>query len=217
MDTNSGILLCRWCDNRVVHLISTHTGVTPMENVTRYDRKAKQTVTINSPIVKVYNKFMGGIDLLDSLSFLYKHRMKCHRWYIYIWHHTLHIAVVNAWLLYRRHSEQIRDCDRHMPLKEFQMSIAESLILRDRRVGRTSFIDHLSVSRKRPFVSAPVQPEVRYDLLDHFPIFAEKRSRCKLCPAGAKNGFTYIKCGKCQVFLCLNRERNCFYEFHHKS
>ena len=160
---------------------------------------------------------MGGIDLLDSLCFMYKIRMKCHRWYIYIWHHTLHIAVVNAWLLYRRQYHQLHGNEKsRMVLKDFQMAIADSLLKRNKSAGRPSLLNMLTVSRKRPCSSASIQLDIRYDMIDHFPIFEDRRNRCKLCPSGAKDGFTFVKCNKCGIHLCLNKNRNCFYLYHHK-
>ena len=55
----------------------------------------------------------------------------------------------------------------------------------------------------------------------HMPIFSEKRGNCKYCYhlvtnkrlQGAENR-TNIKCLCCEVYLCLNKNRNCFIEFH---
>ena len=83
--------------------MSSFIGIEPVNDVKRYD--AKQHKYIDVPrlyIVKQYNSYMGGIDKLDIMSALYKARIKSRRWYIYIWLHSVTIAVVNTWLLYRR-------------------------------------------------------------------------------------------------------------------
>lgn len=52
--------------------------------------------------------------------------------------------------------------------------------------------------------------EIRFDNIGHFPMHLEAnstRKRCKNCG----NGLTLIKCMKCNVFLCLNANRNCFF------
>lgn len=48
----------------------------------------------------VSNKYMGGVDMLEqninvSLSLRSRH------WYIYIFWHTIILAVINTWLLYK--------------------------------------------------------------------------------------------------------------------
>ncbi|KAG1714974.1 Dynactin subunit 6 [Nymphon striatum] len=67
---------------------------------------------------------MGGVDLMDMLSALYKYSIKSRRWYLYIWFHTLTVALVNAWLLYRRQHPG-KKC---MKLRDFQVEVAEALV-----------------------------------------------------------------------------------------
>ena len=58
---------------------------------------------------------------------------------------------------------------------------------------------------------------------DHMPIFSEKRGNCKYCyllvtgkrRQGAENR-TNIKFLCCEVYLCINKNRNCCIEFHKK-
>ena len=76
---------------------------------------------------------------------------------------------------------------------------------------------------RRPLVSSPpVKPPtnrptkrpavvIRKDGTNHLPIWDEKRQRCKL---GGCDGFSYIKCCRCNMHLCLNKDRNCFVTFH---
>jgi len=70
---------------------------------------------------------MGGIDLLDMMSTLYKRQLKSKRWYLYIFYHTITISVVNAWFLYRRDCAALK-IEKPMPLKRFQAMVAEELI-----------------------------------------------------------------------------------------
>ena len=39
------------------------------------------------------------MDLLDSFTAIYKFPMKSRRWYVYMFWHTIILAVINAWLL----------------------------------------------------------------------------------------------------------------------
>ena len=134
--------------------------------------------------------------------------MKMRRWYMYILWHTVTISVVNSWLHYKRH------CRLHEinPLKlcDFASDIAEGLI-------------ECKAKFRRPLVSSPpVKPPtnrptkrpayvIRKEGTNHLPIWDEKRQRCKL---GGCDGFSYIKCCRCNMHFCLNKDRNCFVTFH---
>ncbi|KAL7880955.1 hypothetical protein SRHO_G00032090 [Serrasalmus rhombeus] len=119
--------------------------------------------------------------------------MKSHRWYIYIFWHTITLAVINAWLLYKR------DCKAcKIPKKEilnrrgFQAQLASSLIL----VNSISPLTSMTVIPQRP-VSALrrlcVPPmDVRKDKVAHFPV-KSKRGRCRHCD----KGYTNTLCRKC--------------------
>ena len=66
-------IIVRWYDNKAVNLLSSFVGVEPLGNVKRWkiNRKAKTYIMVPRPaIVDTYNRFMGGIDLLDMLSAL---------------------------------------------------------------------------------------------------------------------------------------------------
>jgi hypothetical protein len=46
----------------------------------------------------------------------------------------------------------------------------------------------------------------------HWPEHLADKSRCKLCI----KSYSRMKCGKCNVALCLNKWNNCFKDFHVK-
>ena len=73
----SEIAAVKWLDNKGVHLLSNFAGSQPQSTASRYNRKTKTYDTIVCPnIVKVYNKFMGGIDSFDSYIALYRTKTK---------------------------------------------------------------------------------------------------------------------------------------------
>ncbi|XP_065820319.1 piggyBac transposable element-derived protein 3-like [Labrus bergylta] len=111
-------IVVRWYDNKAVNLISSFVGIEPAGNVKRWDRKSKTHIMVPRPaIVETYNKFMGGVDLLDMLSALYKFSFRSRRWYMYIWWHTVTVAVINAWNLYRRDQKKLNPKKKPMPLR----------------------------------------------------------------------------------------------------
>ncbi|XP_047109581.1 piggyBac transposable element-derived protein 2-like [Schistocerca piceifrons] len=123
-----------WKDNKSVMLLSTLAGQQPIHEAGRYDKKTKSRITIPCPqIIKLYNKHMGGVDLLDSIMGRHKILVKSRKWYIRLFYHLLDMGVVNSWLLYRRVAET-KGIRRTMKLSEFRMEIAHCLC----RSGQTS-------------------------------------------------------------------------------
>ena len=52
--------------------------------------------------------------------------------------------------------------------------------------------------------------DTRKDGVDHMPKWSENRQRCLKC----KTGFSLVSCKKCSIWLCLNKDRNCFEQYH---
>ena len=211
VEATSNVIALRWYDNKAVDVVSSYVGVEPAGEVRRWDKKSKQYIDIQRPnIIATYNMFMGGVDLLDSLTSLYKQTMKSKRWYMYIFWHTVMITCVNAWLWYKRHCVLLKE--KPMKLCTFISGIAGGLIEFKAKVGRPSLSP--SPMPKQAVVKSQKRPseDSRGDCVDHFPVWDTKRQRCKF--SGCDNGFSYVKCLKCNVHLCLNKERNCYTAYH---
>ena len=74
VEENSNIIAVRWFYNKAVTLLFTHTGVQPIMEAKRWNKKKKDHAILPMPaIVDSYNSNIGGIDLLDS--FLAKYRL----------------------------------------------------------------------------------------------------------------------------------------------
>ena len=91
--------------------------------------------------------------------------------------------------------------------------IAESLQLQnkdsERKPGRPKgSISPTSYVGWKPSVPAPI-PSVRYDSTSHWPEIDGNLSRCRRCDMTCT-----VKCSKCGVRLCLNKDRNCFKDYH---
>lgn len=206
-------IIVRWFDNKAVNLISSFVGIEPVGNVKRWDRKSKTHIMVPRPaIVEAYNKFMGGVDLLDMLSALYKFSFRSRRWYMYIWWHTVTVAVINAWNLYRRDQKMLDPKMKTMALRRFQALVGTSLTSagKAKKVGRPLSCPEAAPSAPRKRSSCSVSLDVRRDAMDHFPTW-ETRQRCKHC---TNNHFSHVYCEKCKVHLCLNKDRNCFRDYH---
>lgn len=67
----------------------------------------------------------------------------------------------------------------------------------------------LSPETSRRYDTRPVA-DVRYDAVGHWPEYSQNRKRCKECI----KYYSRMRCSKCNVALCLNRDRNCYKVFH---
>lgn len=219
---NTEVRVVKWADNKCVSLLSTFSSAGPIRECNRFDRKKKEQVKIPCPqIVQTYNKFMGGVDLMDSLIGLYRIKVRSKKSYHKLLYHFLDVSVVNAWLLYRR------DCDSlDVPLNErhdlqhFKLSVAKSLAMGNKslcntpKVGRPSQTTKQLHSNKKMHGNrtAPIPSnDVRKDGYHHWPDLRETQNRCKMPGCGLK---TYNVCTKCLVYLCYTKGRNCFSKFH---
>ena len=209
LEVNSNTAAVRWCDTRAVDLVSSYKGVEPLGEVRRWDKAQKEYVNVPIPaIVQEYNKFMGGVDLLDALTALYKFPMKSRRWYMYIFLHSICMTVVNSWLWHKRHCQALRM--KPKKLSDFQADVATALITCHRPVGRPSQ-ELRPMSPTVAIQKAPIT-DVRFDGMDHLPTWGT-RGRCKNEDC---KSLSFVTCIKCNVYLCLNKDRNCFLDFHKK-
>ena len=156
---------------------------------------------------------------------LYRIKVKTRRWYQKIFWHCIDIAKVNAWLLYRRHSNQTKVPKRkQLSLLKFTTAIAEGLISANKvqpeetpgRPGRPPKRKSTDVETpvkcgKKP--TAPMPDAIpRFDQIGHWPQHQSNRGHCRNC----KSGYSQVICSKCKVCLCLRNGSNCFKDFHMK-
>ncbi|MCL4126024.1 UNVERIFIED_CONTAM: hypothetical protein GTU68_050234, partial [Idotea baltica] len=212
VDENSNILVIKWQDNEPVHLLSTYAGIDPQDTCKRWDGRKKRHVQIKRPFaVKEYNKFMGGVDLCEMLLELYRIDNKSTtKWYMRIFYYLLDLSIVNGWLLYRRVCKFT--AAQPMSLVDFKLDIANCLTTPEPLMRRRIRADSDQPTKKRRRVTKVPSASSRLDNAGHFPVFVDKKRRCKRCTKGQ----TKIWCEKCNVGLCLTTNRNCFLEFHSK-
>ena len=197
-----------------------------MTIVQRWDRKEHKHVQVNCPaIVKEYNEHMGEVDVFDMLMSLYKVDHKSTEWYIRIFFWALNVAIINGWLLYRRHCQQLQQpiCIQQ-DLAEFTSAISEALIHQNKlpqvvvckntstlssstNLEPVSEEEQLPESKKR-LVSVPAR-DVRFDNTGHLPTHCEPKQRCRVCKS-----YVRMKCLKCAVHLCITKEKNCYITYH---
>ena len=162
---------------------------------------------------------MGGVGLLDSLIGLYRTKIRSKKYYHRIFYHFLDVTVVTSWLLYEKDYEDfcVPKC-KQLTLLQFKHCIAESLFREGKSVTAIkrewpSFVDKNYQIKKAKSTNSKPKPDksIRHDNTDHFPIYKEKRGKCKL--PGCKSS-PYLFFQKCEVYLYIDKNKNCFYDFH---
>ncbi|KAG7256560.1 hypothetical protein CRUP_027871, partial [Coryphaenoides rupestris] len=80
VEVKHNISAVKWYDNRAVTLVSSFAGTEPVQNIQRWDKANNTYSEVERPyIVGTYNKYMGGVDLLDSFTAKYKFPLKSRR------------------------------------------------------------------------------------------------------------------------------------------
>ena len=148
--------------------------------------------------------------------------------------YMIDLSLVNSWLLYKRHAQSLKqllidlsedeDLQETLELfkqqlndilkssKDFRISVRKSLRgVQQPKAGRPS------KQKKRKVIVSPrgyrPDPAVRFDLKEHWSVVQTKQGRCKYC----KDGYTTKKCFKCDLYLCVTKKRNCFFNFHYQN
>jgi len=205
----------RWFDNKLVTLLSTFVGADPVTESQRWFRKEKIRKSVVCPqIVTVYNKHMGGVDTLDSMMGLYRIHVRSKKYYLRIFFHFVDIAVVNAWILYRRVLKQTGSQVTVLPLLDFKSEVAQGLCRVNKsgrkRSGRPVGIVG-QVKRQRVRVQPVPQIDLRTDDIGHWPEMTSRRLHCRVITC---KGQSRVKCSKCQVHLCFDKSKNCIRDYH---
>ena len=130
VDANSGLAVVCWFDSGDVQLTSTHSATEPVAAVQRWDKKSRSYISVTCPaIVGEYNQFMGGVDLFDMLMSLYRIDHRSKKWYRRIFYWSIHLGIVNGWLIYRRHCDmKATPAKEQLSLIQFTAAVSESLI-----------------------------------------------------------------------------------------
>lgn len=208
-----------WKDNKVVTLLSTYAGALPVTEVSRYDKAKKETIGITFPfIVQEYNKYMGGVDLMDSFLGRNHITIRSKKWYLRIFFHLLDLAVINAWVIYRKNAMERNHHKKNLlTMSQFRNELAFVLCnkgtSKETKRGRPStstLEDELQSKRKKASPAPPPPKDIRTDGAEHWPTVGGSL-RCKYPKC---KGYSTISCSKCGVNLCLNKNNNCFVNYH---
>ena len=208
-DYNTRAHLLKWFDNKCFVVGSSFAGAECTNTVERYDMTQKKKVRTGCPdMVSQFNRSVNGVDLADMVITLYRTNIITRkRWYPKLIFYCVDIAKVNGLLLHWKHFQQ-----KQINLRTFTTQIDSAFTLAgkdpERLVGRPRH----SISPKPPVGRNPAVPlpvaDIRFDKVAHWPEIDSNHSHCRKC-----NMTCTVKCFKCMVGLCLNKNRNSFKDF----
>jgi hypothetical protein len=209
--TPQGISYFKWRDNRCVHLLSNFHG---NESCTlRRKEKDGSEKDVPAPkIVKDYNGFMGGVDKADMLRAMYDCDRKAKKWWHRIFFALMEITLVNSYVIYQ-------ELHGKMPLLQFRRQVAQGLLTKGYTLPKKRGRPNQTVSPKDPAKRKKSNFSVPKDIRKqnhgaHWLTFVENRGRCELCASKKIQSRPHSKCICCNVFLCCNEKKNCFYKYH---
>ena len=99
------VLALQWNDNKVVSMLTTSGSANAHHQVSRSKtNNVYREVNVPQPdVINEYNRYMNAVDRSDQILFAHNCLRKCVRWWKTLFYHLIDIAVVNAYILFRRH------------------------------------------------------------------------------------------------------------------
>lgn len=71
-------------------------------------------------VINAYNRSMGGVNKVDFLISLYRTTIRSRKWTLRMTFHFMNLAVVNAWLEYRRDADK-QSLPKQLDLLDFTL------------------------------------------------------------------------------------------------
>lgn len=137
------VLCSSWYDKKQISILSTNVN----HNVVKvHRRKGKEKNEVDCPeSFKLYNQYMGGVDLADQKRKYYSISRKSMKWWYYLFWFLIDTTIVNSFIVMTvTHFPQPQ---RPQTLRDFKMKLIEQLV-RDfssrKRTGTTveDFYEH---------------------------------------------------------------------------
>jgi len=156
-----------------------------------------------SPVV-IHNKFMGGVDLINSVMTLYRTTVRSKKYYHRILFHLMDLMCVNVWFLYRRNVTE----EDNMPFLDFEIGVVQVLLKANKSYKLTRLIAqkaHLWKQSSNRSVKEDLLLPYRRVMKDSMKLVTLQNSVKERGPnkkAGCK-GIPKVKCMKYNIYLCF--------------
>ena len=189
-----GIEYLVWKDNKSVPVINTISNPSTMSQVPRRNKDGTRSQIPCPESIKLYNAYMGGVDLFDSRRKTYSCSRKSKKWWTRIYYFLLDASVTNAYILYKE-----TPGTKPLTMKEFVLELAEYLL-------------GCHNSRKRSSTQDP--PPAGHLREHHFVDKQEKTEQCRVCKGRKRTVFCCKDCSPDNpIPLCPT---SCFRIYHTK-
>ena len=212
--SNGPLLAYAWKDRRMVYFLTTAHVAQAAEDVTieRRGEMGQKLQVKCPPLLPDYQKFMRGVDHGDQLISQYNAGRRSKKWWRREFFYLLEVAILNAYILEgsfdQRHNQIGR---KKRDLLAFRIELAEALIgtfRGKRRAGQPRIVSD----------DARLKPELHH-LPEHSPVARDcvvccKRGEVQMMERTEYRHRTHIVCSACKVYLCVNKERDCFKKYH---
>ena len=199
----------KWMDNRAVMLLSNF--ISPEEHIMVKRRKAgtADRIEVKCPeMVARYNKYMGGVDLMDQLKISYQcDRKSTKKFYLRLLFDVMDIAMNNACIVYNDLMKAENSESKPVTTLEFREDVATKLI--GKYSSRQRDIPMTSKKTKISSILPASQP--RHSLRKGI-----QRRRCVVCSENGVESRTNNYCDVCEVYLCFTNQRDCFAAHHNR-
>ncbi|XP_043480427.1 piggyBac transposable element-derived protein 3-like [Leptopilina heterotoma] len=124
-DTNSGVNYITIMDSKIVSMLSTAVGDSPLKSVKRYSKDKKDRVEIPMPAAfALYNRFMGGVDIHDQYCSKLLPSLRSKKWTWPVLMRLIQSSITNAVIIFN--AAQLEG--KKSSAKEFAMQIAENYL-----------------------------------------------------------------------------------------
>lgn len=195
--SNTGIIYFRWKDSKPVHFISNYHGSEETTIKMKMGDGTKKLIPCPEVVVD-YNEYMGGVDQADMLRAIYGLDRKSVKWWHRLFWGFMDMAVVNSYIVHSNLNGQ-------MPLLDFRRNLARGLLANCQIRSLTK--------RRRISYSVPLDMRLQ-NRGAHWPLFTSSRKRCEVCSNKKIESRPYSICSLCNVHLCINKDKNCFGDYH---
>ena len=184
-----------WQDKKLVTLLSTAAAPwAPNCTVLRRIPGLRGQLKVpSSPMHRQYVEYMRGVDVTDQLRGNYSSQLRCHKWWVKIFHLIIDQTMVNSYVTWKKQMEDLGlPVMTHLAFKiEVGKHIAAAAIASRRRAHR------------------PPQRRDRRPNVVHTLFRSKLKRRCVVC--GSVQKWFCTPCGK--LWMC---PESC-YQTHHEN
>lgn len=163
---------------------------------------------------------MGGIDLLDRIISYYRIAAKTRKWTVKVILRFIDFAISASWNEYRRFKAYQRDPAKDLLYYlDFREYIGWGLMYKrdlssiNNSSSESNDDEELPTKRRRRIPVPHPPKELRQMSALHLPEIPQQDNftKCRMqnCKKKAR-----VCCTACKLFLCFNKDRNCFMKYH---